>query len=573
MKKLTYTLLLSVALLCASTTGAENTYVTNFVPYPHIAKAIEEGNMMAIFAVGQKYLKNAGMERCFEDTIKGRELLERAFAAGVDSAGVQLVNLARKLNDDNLRFRYSKDGELAQCYLYGIGTTPNPKKALEIYNSDPMNSVYLSTRGDEYWSIKNKSIESHLQMRDWLLADMLVRRNANTPDEVLEQKLLNEATITDTRKVTVENADAMADLAIFYGPGTEKGESWLIKAYECKSAKAAMMLLSLLSQTEARLKTPVSKKPSDLVSDCFSQTLKSAKANDAMACMTFLYLREAKYSTYRTGGLDYGYSTNKRSKATIECRKILASMGYPAFQYDCYKYRYETVKPKHIQILLKSAENGYGPAAYELGLRYYDGGWMSSAGKEYARNLPLAFKWFNRAAELGYTPAFYEVGYMYENGEGVEANQQKAIEFYLKAVNHPQISTGRFTENTLRAASKIAYAYESGNGLEQDLEKALIYYQLASLEYNNGLVRGEHIYCPTAALYKLGEFYDYGKGVDEYPAVALGWYERARRHEGYTKLPKPIQDQINARISELKKTATATNRGGVGYYNMKPVEK
>src|SRR6266542_471186 len=169
---------------------------------------------------------------------------------------------------------------------------------------------------------------------------------------------------------------------------------------------------------------------------------------------------------------------------------------------------------------LKAAKSGYELAQNNLGCLYEKGEGME-------KNLKKAFYWFNRAAENGYEVAQYNLGECYELGIGVEKDEFKAFEFYQKSAY----------QGDLDAKFLLGYCYINGIGTEINREKGFELYNDAAAgkkdncvqnilnedddKITNDLDKVNYWYHKAAddnnkvALYKLGEFYEIGKGIGE----------------------------------------------------------
>ncbi|MDD3760280.1 MAG: tetratricopeptide repeat protein [Acidithiobacillus sp.] len=79
-----------------------------------------------------------------------------------------------------------------------------------------------------------------------------------------------------------------------------------------------------------------------------------------------------------------------------------------------------------IEQLQRSAQLGYGPAQYELGLAY-------AAGDGVPQNLQLAVFWWRKAAENLDAAAQLQLGTAYAHGWGVQKNMDQAIYWWQKA--------------------------------------------------------------------------------------------------------------------------------------------
>ncbi|RIA85475.1 hypothetical protein C1645_781783 [Glomus cerebriforme] len=140
----------------------------------------------------------------------------------------------------------------------------------------------------------------------------------------------------------------------------------------------------------------------------------------------------------------------------------------------------------------KAAMNGdkfaydYMGICYELGI-----------GITYKTN-NIAFWWYQKSAEKGYVNAKFHLGYCYVNGIGTIANRKKGFELYDEAAKN--ISAA----DLFRPLESI------------DLNQVKYWYQQTADNDYNGV-----------ALYKLGEFYESGKGVNKNEIRAFDFYKKA----------------------------------------------
>lgn len=107
---------------------------------------------------------------------------------------------------------------------------------------------------------------------------------------------------------------------------------------------------------------------------------------------------------------------------------------------------------------------------------------MYYKGKGTDVNKTEAAKWYKLAADNGNSHAMYKYAVMSELGEGIEANQILAQEYYKKALMI--FETEYEVTQSPQLAYKIAMLYEFGKGTEQNIEKALDFYTKA---VENGL--------------------------------------------------------------------------------------
>ena len=129
---------------------------------------------------------------------------------------------------------------------------------------------------------------------------------------------------------------------------------------------------------------------------------------------------------------------------------------------------------KAIKQYQKAAEQGLAAAQNNLAWMYQNGKGIEKNRQEaFSRYKTeqkldlaqyLAFFWYHKAAEQGYTLAQYNLAWMYQNGEGIEKNPEKAIDWYRKAAEQRE----------------KGHAYEQGYTLAQ-FQLAGIYKNLANM--------------------------------------------------------------------------------------------
>ena len=73
-----------------------------------------------------------------------------------------------------------------------------------------------------------------------------------------------------------------------------------------------------------------------------------------------------------------------------------------------------------------AAENGLGIAQHGLGFMYMEGDCVE-------KDLTKAVEWFTHAAEQGLAGSCTTLAMMYEQGDGIEKDLDKAREWYAKA--------------------------------------------------------------------------------------------------------------------------------------------
>lgn len=116
---------------------------------------------------------------------------------------------------------------------------------------------------------------------------------------------------------------------------------------------------------------------------------------------------------------------------------------------------------------------------------------MYYKGKGTDVNKTEAAKWYKLAADNGNSHAMYKYAVMSELGEGIEANQILAQEYYKKALMI--FETEYEVTQSPQLAYKIAILYEFGKGTEQNIEKLLIFIQkqlrMAWIMHKNALMQ------------------------------------------------------------------------------------
>lgn len=194
---------------------------------------------------------------------------------------------------------------------------------------------------------------------------------------------------------------------------------------------------------------------------------------------------------------------------------------------------------KAINMFRKSAEQGYAPAQFDLGLSYERGygvkqnyseaaEWYRKAadsgnalaqnflgaayeeGKGVPRDYSEAVTWYRKSAEQGYALAQYNLGRCYQDGIGV-SDVNLAIEWFQKAAE----------QNDTDAMRRLYFIYSEGKNIQKDLKKARLWLEKGAESKDK------------VCEYLKG--YNFHFGEDGYPIdikQAVFWYERSANH-GY----------------------------------------
>ena len=188
----------------------------------------------------------------------------------------------------------------------------------------------------------------------------------------------------------------------------------------------------------------------------------------------------------------------------VEMMRKLAEDGYHWAQRQMGKMyaegnRVQKDEAEAVKWYRKAAEQGNAEAQACLGSRYLYG----TGG--IAQDNAMALKWLQMAADQGVSYAQADLAFMYYNGQGVEQNEKKAAELFLKAAE----------QGNAYAQSHMGMFYQNGYGVELDNRKAAEWYEKAAEQ-------GE----PFSQLH-LAWMYQYGEGVKKNADTAVKWYEAA----------------------------------------------
>jgi len=145
-----------------------------------------------------------------------------------------------------------------------------------------------------------------------------------------------------------------------------------------------------------------------------------------------------------------------------------------------------------------SACSGDVDAQIKLGKMYRDGDGIEKDGDK-------AVEWLAKAANQGSTTAKFILGYMYKDGDGVPLNYSKAIEWFTLASE----------EGDLDSLVWLGLLHERGHGFPKDPSKAVEYYSIAAAK---GDSYGQN---------NLGNSYRYGTGVPKDEKKAIEWLSKS----------------------------------------------
>ena len=148
-----------------------------------------------------------------------------------------------------------------------------------------------------------------------------------------------------------------------------------------------------------------------------------------------------------------------------------------------------------VEMITESAELGYAPAQYNLGLMYL-------TGDRVDLSYDKAFDWFSKAADQGNSDALYQLGGLYEWGNGVPESVEKAIWYYDRAKELENIRAA-VSLNLIQASMKPA-----DGSIDPDLRVLM-----------KGAERGD-----PGSQYSLGVVFEQGVLAPKNDSEATRWY-------------------------------------------------
>lgn len=154
-----------------------------------------------------------------------------------------------------------------------------------------------------------------------------------------------------------------------------------------------------------------------------------------------------------------------------------------------------------LEIFTGLADTENAEAQAHLGYMYYKGEGVEA-------DPDRAVDWYRRAAVLGNRDAQYNLAVAYAFGEGVAQDDTQAVRWYRHAAE----------QGSAIAQYSLGVSYALGEGVVRDDSQATIWYRAAA----------EQGY--AAAQYNLGYSYRTGNGIDADDAEAMHWFTSAARN-------------------------------------------
>jgi len=158
-----------------------------------------------------------------------------------------------------------------------------------------------------------------------------------------------------------------------------------------------------------------------------------------------------------------------------------------------------SVREAIVREIIQKAKEGDKDHQLVLGNMYFE-------GEGVVKDHLLAFEWFLKAADQGKAEAQYAVGMMYYRGLAVDRHMGKAM-MWLKIASK---------QDHLRALYLLGTIYYTG---EEEGEPD---YEQAREWFAKGAKKGD-----PNAMTRLGNIWEYGRGVEASKSAAADWYYRA----------------------------------------------
>lgn len=190
------------------------------------------------------------------------------------------------------------------------------------------------------------------------------------------------------------------------------------------------------------------------------------------------------------------------------------------------------VHGRPVSWIKKAAEKGYKNWQCNLGCCLFYGHGVDEDRVE-------ANKWYEKSAEQGNSNAQFNLGLSYYKGEGVEKDYAKAMYWFRKAAEQgdadAQLHIGRCLEETNASDGEIVAAYLKSAEMGNPEAMCFLgeWYQYGEKELAIDLQEAFRWWHKAAeigyyqAQYKIGDCYDFGKGVAENKKETLKWFKRS----------------------------------------------
>ena len=466
----------------------------------------ENGDSEAQFMLGEAYRTGKGARRNYKTAfsvhsrysetnnrcraVAGMMCLEGKGTEKDERKGFGLLNSAEPKGPETL-FR------LGQCFEFGLGTDPDPKKAFEYYLDSAEQGFGEAQAAAGRCCFNGTGTDKNMaEAEKWFLeaigSDVL---SAYSSLGIIKEKAGQPDVAFQCYTIAALGGDSTAQynlgLCYYLGKGTEKNDreafSWFLKSAEQKCTDAMYIASSMLKSgigTETDEKKAV-----ELLE-------KAVSLGDANSCFTLATM-------YVNGD------------------------GVPHDFKKAYRLYY------------KSAHLGHTESMYSLAVCYENGIGIK-------KNLTESFRWFLSAAKNGNTEAMGCVADCYNNGYGGIIDFDEGFKWLKLAA----------MEGNPRSMCNLGTAYYNGEGTDRDFQKAIEWYNKAA---ENGVPEGwrglgscylkdsAHRDYTLAAFYfekgamaedipsmrNLGLLLFEGIGVPRDPETAFSWFLRGAEKEDH----------------------------------------
>ena len=435
---------------------------------------------------------------------------------------------------------------LGECYEKGIGIPIDYTKALSAYtasakskwtNADIKKSQQDAAAGQKrlaeigkWWSLANEKNDAQAQCN---VGTCYFTGNGVKKD-------FNQALAWFQKSAAQDNLEGIVRVADcqFHGYGIKQDAKAAVETYLKAAEKGQPYAMFRLGQ-------------------CYEAGT-GIKQNLTSAYNWYLKAASAKYAQAEKEA--------KRIKepGTVWDRAIKENNPEAQHRLACCYYFGDSGLPKNLkkayEWFKKSSDQGFVKATHNLGFCYLNG-----YGTE--KNLELMKKCFFEAAKKDFVPSICTVGEMYQKGIGVEQNLTTAYQYYAKAAasqDKKAIAQMKVIKEiakywapaykgNAKAQYMLGFCYYRGNGIERDNAKAeewflksanqdyapaqynlAIFYSLQpNSKDNKKLIAGWMIKAASnghvKAMVKLGEFYYTGEGVKEDYDKSVELWEKAAK--------------------------------------------
>ena len=282
--------------------------------------------------------------------------------------------------------------------------------------------------------------------------------------------------------------------------------------------------------------------------------LKSARRGDASSQFLAGFLYEGEM-----------WFWDRDDKAAVKWYKKAVSQGETSAQYHLGRLYFKGRGVPHNDVeaarwFEKAAEKGHLLAQCYLGFMY-------EAGRGVGKDVAKAASFYQKAASQGESFAQFHLGRMYEAGRGVPKDEQKAMELFLKAAEEGEHAYAKIADTPYQilvrsgdsfALRHLGKIYEEGRGVPKDEQKALEWFEKA-VKWGNAFAKND-----------LGKMYAEGRGVPQDVKKAVELFEKAAE-KGYAEAQFQLGKMYEEKRVELdefyrERAAEWYQEGAASYY-------